>query len=123
MAEVLSTPWLPPYGQNGELNYVPRPMLEPIIEETTDDEADAVTTTADNSWSQYESAWSSESETGSVIRVGGLSLGINNNHIQLLFPYFHLTFVQIKIHCRNESSRVHQSGESNKNSSKRKLFS
>lgn len=85
MAEVLSTPWLPPYGQNGELNYVPRPMLEPIMEETTDDEADLLSlhngggsdapTTADTSWSQYESAWSSESETGSVIRVGGFILG------------------------------------------------
>lgn len=83
MAEVLSTPWLPPYGQNGDHNYVPRPMLEPILEETTDDEAESMhnggasdaTTTADTSWSQYESAWSSESETGSVIRVGGLILG------------------------------------------------
>lgn len=38
MADMLCTPWLPPYEQNGE--YVPRPMLEPIMEETTDDDGD-----------------------------------------------------------------------------------
>ncbi|XP_055848854.1 uncharacterized protein LOC129913906 isoform X2 [Episyrphus balteatus] len=43
-----------------------RPMLEPIMEETSEDEE-----SIHNSWSQFEnnSTWSSESETGSVIRI------------------------------------------------------
>ncbi|XP_055901818.1 uncharacterized protein LOC129938349 isoform X2 [Eupeodes corollae] len=43
-----------------------RPMLEPIMEETSEDEE-----SIQNSWSQFEnnSTWSSESETGSVIRI------------------------------------------------------
>ncbi|KAJ6645355.1 hypothetical protein Bhyg_00560 [Pseudolycoriella hygida] len=62
LAEILSTPWLPPYGQNGDSSYVIRAALEPIIEETSDDD--------ENGWTEMEHAtWSSESETGSVIRV------------------------------------------------------
>ena len=45
LEDAYSTQWLP---------------LEPIMEETSDD---------DELWSHYEHAWSSESETGSVIRV------------------------------------------------------
>lgn len=48
--DMLSMQWLPSYsGQNGE--YVPRPMLEPIMEETTDDDGD---TTADDHTSEEE---------------------------------------------------------------------
>lgn len=38
-------------------------MLEPIIEETSEEEENP------ELWSQYDSVWSSESDTGSVIRV------------------------------------------------------
>lgn len=111
MADVLCTPWLSAYGNGGGQtmdivgDYVPRPMLEPILEECTDDEdsslASSVVTAPDAplSWSAEDfegtsgaedggaggggdngdggsgsggsggGAWSSESETGSVIRV------------------------------------------------------
>lgn len=66
LAEVLSTPWLPPYGQNGDSSYVIRSALEPIIEETSDDDENAIA----DQWTEMEhTTWSSESETGSVIRV------------------------------------------------------
>lgn len=66
LAEVLSTPWLPPYGQNGDSNYVIRAALEPIIEETSDDDENGIA----DPWTEMEhTTWSSESETGSVIRV------------------------------------------------------
>lgn len=38
-------------------------MLEPILEETSEEEENL------EIWSHYESVWSSESDTGSVIRV------------------------------------------------------
>lgn len=41
-----------------------RAMLEPILEEPSEEEE-----TNQELWSQYESIWSSESDTGSVIRV------------------------------------------------------
>lgn len=46
-------------------------MLEPIMEETSDDDDDDCSggETGLNTWSQYDNAWSSESDTGSVIRV------------------------------------------------------
>lgn len=66
LAEVLSTPWLPPYGQNGDSSYVIRAGLEPIMEETSDDDENGIT----DHWTEMEhTTWSSESETGSVIRV------------------------------------------------------
>lgn len=108
MADVLCTPWLPPYGQSDE--YVPRPMLEPILEETTDDEDASSTTqsmssvlTAPDASSWYDDggpvsgdkvskeaggAWSSDSETGSVIRVdfniGEFGERVNAERIRLL---------------------------------------
>lgn len=66
LADVLSAPWLPPYGHNGDPNYMARVMLEPIMEETSDDDESGT----HEIWSHYDHAWSSESETGSVIRVG-----------------------------------------------------
>lgn len=42
-------------------------MLEPIMEETSDD--DDGSGGGGHVWSHYDSQWSSESETGSVIRV------------------------------------------------------
>lgn len=72
MADVFAPHWLPPtYGQNGLIvdqgAYLARAMLEPIMEETSDDDEHRQL----ELWSQhYDSAWSSESETGSVIRVG-----------------------------------------------------
>lgn len=49
--DMLNMQWLPSYsGQNGE--YVPRPMLEPIMEESTDD--DDGDTTADDNTSEEE---------------------------------------------------------------------
>lgn len=94
LADVLCTPWLPPYG--GPINsadadadtndYVPRAMLEPILEECTDDDdeestaSSVVTAPTTDDWYDGEppatdadggngGVWSSESETGSVIRV------------------------------------------------------
>lgn len=67
LADVLASPWLPPYGQTGDPGgYLTRVMLEPIMEETSEDDENG----PHELWSQYEHAWSSESETGSVIRVG-----------------------------------------------------
>jgi len=59
-----------------------RQMLEPILEETSEDEEHA-----QNSWNQYEqnaSFWSSaESETGSVIKVD-----ISKGTVKYIFQYF-----------------------------------
>lgn len=75
-----SFPWLPAYGGDpqtqhhqtdiADIGYLSRSvMLEPIMEETSDDDEASGDMTA-NAWSsQYESTWSSESDTGSVIRV------------------------------------------------------
>lgn len=47
-------------------NYVIRAALEPIIEETSDDDENGIA----DPWTEMEhTTWSSESETGSVIRV------------------------------------------------------
>lgn len=67
-----SFPWLP-YGasqfdyQNGELGYFSQrsAMLEPIIEETSDDDD----VSCGHVWTHNDNQWSSESEAGSVIRV------------------------------------------------------
>lgn len=67
-----SFPWLP-YGasqfdyQNGDLSYFSQrsAMLEPIIEETSDDDD----VSCGHVWTHHENQWSSESEAGSVIRV------------------------------------------------------
>lgn len=83
LAEVLSTPWLPPYGQNGDSSYVIRAALEPIIEETSDDDENAIA----DQWTEMEHAtWSSESETGSVIRVE-IHQGIHFGYIAHLMIY------------------------------------
>lgn len=47
-------------------------MLEPIIEETSEEEENP------ELWGQYDSVWSSESDTGSVIRVD-LAQGDDND--------------------------------------------
>lgn len=79
LSDMLSSsfPWLP-YGASqlqtqsnslGDINYLSRSvMLEPIMEETSDDD-DVSGGPGGHVWSQYDSAWSSESDTGSVIRV------------------------------------------------------
>ncbi|XP_031624183.1 probable serine/threonine-protein kinase DDB_G0282963 isoform X2 [Contarinia nasturtii] len=67
-----SFPWLP-YGasqfdyQNGDLSYFSQrsAMLEPIIEETSDDDD----VSCGHVWTHNENQWSSESDAGSVIRV------------------------------------------------------
>lgn len=77
-----SFPWLNAYGNdlqmqqnhandNGDMSYLSSRsvMLEPIMEETSDDDDCSGADTGLNTWSQYENAWSSESDTGSVIRV------------------------------------------------------
>lgn len=77
-----SLPWLSTYGSDtlmqqhindsADIGYLSSRsvMLEPIMEETSDDDdASGGSGTGPNTWSQYESAWSSESDTGSVIRV------------------------------------------------------
>lgn len=67
-----SFPWLP-YGASQfsecDFGYISqRSALEPIIEETSDDD-DVSGGPNGHVWSHYDSQWSSESETGSVIRV------------------------------------------------------
>lgn len=64
----LPSAWLPPYTDAGgtDQSYLARVMLEPIMEETSDDDD---STSPNEQWSQYEQAWSSASDTGSVIRV------------------------------------------------------
>lgn len=67
-----SFPWLP-YGasqfdyQNGDLSYFSQrsAMLEPIIEETSDDDD----VSCGHVWTHNDNQWSSESDAGSVIRV------------------------------------------------------
>lgn len=78
-----SFPWLPYSasefsehqingGNNGtgDIGYLTQRsvMLEPIIEETSDDD-DVSGGPGGHVWSHYDNQWSSESETGSVIRV------------------------------------------------------
>lgn len=75
-----SFPWLPYTasefsehqinGGNGDIGYLTQRsvMLEPIIEETSDDD-DVSGGPGGHVWSHYDNQWSSESETGSVIRV------------------------------------------------------
>lgn len=69
----LSSAWLPPYSVAGQImtgsdpSYLARSMLEPIMEETSDDDDSGAS--PHEQWSQYEQAWSSASDTGSVIRV------------------------------------------------------
>lgn len=55
---------------NGDFGFLSHrsAMLEPIIEETSDDD-DVSGGPNGHVWSQYDNQWSSESETGSVIRV------------------------------------------------------
>lgn len=70
----LSFPWMP-YGAsqfsecqvNGDFGFLSQrsSMLEPIIEETSDDDD----VSCGHVWTHSESQWSSESDTGSVIRV------------------------------------------------------
>lgn len=57
-------------GGNGDIGYLTQRsvMLEPIIEETSDDD-DVSGGPGGHVWSHYDNQWSSESETGSVIRV------------------------------------------------------
>lgn len=74
-----SFPWLP-YGASqfsehqvnggGDIGYLSQrsAMLEPIMEETSDED-DISGGPGGHVWSQYDNQWSSESETGSVIRV------------------------------------------------------
>lgn len=70
----LSSAWLPPYSAAGQTmsgsdpSYLARAMLEPIMEETSDDD-DSGGASPNELWSQYDQAWSSASDTGSVIRV------------------------------------------------------
>ncbi|XP_055387833.1 probable WRKY transcription factor protein 1 isoform X2 [Condylostylus longicornis] len=62
-----NTNWLLPSFDQQDAIYLSssRQMLEPIMEETSEDEE-----SSSQSYNQYEnSAWSSESETGSVIRI------------------------------------------------------
>lgn len=72
LTDMVSSPfyWLPPYGApQHDMNYLSRSvMLEPIMEETSDDD-ETGGGTGGHIWSQYDSPWSSESDTGSVIRV------------------------------------------------------
>lgn len=71
-----SFPWYPyggsqfsEYQVNGDYSYLSqRSALEPIIEETSDDD-DVSGGPNGHVWSHYDNQWSSESETGSVIRV------------------------------------------------------
>lgn len=76
-----SFPWLPYTasefsehqingGGGGDIGYLTQRsvMLEPIIEETSDDD-DVSGGPGGHVWSHYDNQWSSESETGSVIRV------------------------------------------------------
>lgn len=69
-----SFPWLPygasqfsDYHVNGELSYFGQrtAMLEPIIEETSDDDD----VSCGHVWTHNDNQWSSESDAGSVIRV------------------------------------------------------
>lgn len=69
-----SFPWLPygasqfsEYQVNGDFGYLSQrsAMLEPIMEETSDDDD----VSGGHVWTHNENQWSSESETGSVIRV------------------------------------------------------
>lgn len=70
----LSFPWMP-YGAsqfsecqvNGDFGFLSQrsSMLEPIIEETSDDDD----VSCGHVWTHSDSPWSSESDTGSVIRV------------------------------------------------------
>lgn len=68
-----SFPWLPygasqfDYQNGGELGYFSQrsAMLEPIIEETSDDDD----VSCGHVWTHNDNQWSSESEAGSVIRV------------------------------------------------------
>lgn len=69
-----SFPWLPygasqfsDYHVNGDLSYFGQrtAMLEPIIEETSDDDD----VSCGHVWTHNDNQWSSESEAGSVIRV------------------------------------------------------
>lgn len=57
-------------GGGGDIGYLTQRsvMLEPIIEETSDDD-DVSGGPGGHVWSHYDNQWSSESETGSVIRV------------------------------------------------------
>lgn len=70
-----SLPWMPygasqfhEYQVNGDSGYLSQrsAMLEPIIEETSDDDD---VSGSGHVWTHNENQWSSESETGSVIRV------------------------------------------------------
>lgn len=70
-----SFPWLPygasqfsEYQVNGDLGYLSQrsAMLEPIMEETSDDDD---VSGGGHVWTHHDNQWSSESETGSVIRV------------------------------------------------------
>lgn len=89
-----SFPWLP-YGASqftdyqvngGDLSYFGQrtAMLEPIIEETSDDDD----VSCGHVWTHNENQWSSESEAGSVIRVeliqGKPNKTKTNNKILLL---------------------------------------
>lgn len=69
-----SFPWLPygasqfsDYQVNGDHGYFSQrsAMLEPIIEETSDDDD----VSCGHVWTHNDNQWSSESEAGSVIRV------------------------------------------------------
>lgn len=88
LADVMGTsfPWLSTYGadsqmqqqqhlnDNNDIGYMSSRsvMLEPIMEETSDDDDDSGSGcggTEPNTWYQENGTWSSESDTGSVIRV------------------------------------------------------
>lgn len=68
-----SFPWLPygaqfaDYHVNGDFGYFSQrsAMLEPIIEETSDDDD----VSCGHVWTHNDNQWSSESDAGSVIRV------------------------------------------------------
>lgn len=75
-----SFPWMPysasqfqsdqQFHGSADLSYLSQrsSMLEPIMEETSDDD-DVSGGPNGHVWSHYDNQWSSESETGSVIRV------------------------------------------------------
>lgn len=66
----LSSAWLTSSYGGGQISdpvYLARVMLEPIIEETSDDDIEAAV--SPELWSPYEQTWSSASDSGSVIRV------------------------------------------------------
>lgn len=106
LTDVLGTsfPWMNTYGadaqiqqqqqqqlhliDNSDMGYLSSRsvMLEPIMEETSDDDdEDGGGGTGPSTWSTYDNgAWSSESETGSVIRVE------INQGMQSIFFFFHI---------------------------------